>query len=113
MQKSTCFAVLISLDDILACHFPFVSLAKLCQQLHMCFYLVVVCSSIIGWVSFDSLSGLAALCSAISSVQYCWYLCIWVNLYVNTCDGLFGSGFDGIADFSVVLVRACSELQAL
>ena len=113
MQKSTCFAVLISLDDILAFHFQFVSLAMLYQQLHMCFYLVVVCSSIIGWVSFDSLSGLVALCSAISSVQYCWYLCIWVNTYVNTCDGLFGSGFDGIADFSVVLVRAFSELQAL
>ena len=48
MQKSTCFAVLVSLDDILVCHFPFVSLAMFCQQLHMCLYLVVVCSSIFG-----------------------------------------------------------------
>ena len=61
MQKSTCFAVLISLDDILACHVPFVSLAMCCQQLHVCLHFVVVCSSIIGWVSFDSLSGLVAL----------------------------------------------------
>ena len=112
MQKSTCFAVLISLDDILACHFPFVSLAMCCQQLHVCLHLVVVCSGIIGWVSFDSLSGLVALYS-VSSIQNCWYLCIWVNLYVNPCDALFGSGFDGITDCSVVLVRAFSELQAL
>ena len=63
MQKSTFFAVLISLDDILACHVPFVSLAMCCQQLHVCLHLVVVCSSIIGWVSFDSLSGLVALYS--------------------------------------------------
>ena len=108
MQKSTCFAVLFSLGDIIACHFPFVSLTMFCQQLHMCLYLVVVCSSIIGRVSFDSRSGLVALRSAISSVLY-----LWVNLYVNPCHGLLDSGFDGITDFSVVLVRAFSELQAL
>ena len=79
MQKSTCFAVLFSLGDIIACHFPFVSLAMSYQQLHMRLYLVVVCSSIIGRVSFDYLSGLVALCSAISSVQYCWYL----NMYMG------------------------------
>ena len=33
--------------------------------------------------------------------------------YVNPCHGLLGSGIDGITDFSVVLVRAFSELQAL
>ena len=38
---------------------------------------------------------------------------VWVNLYVNPCDGLLGRGFDGITDFSVVLVKAFSELQAL
>ena len=86
MQKSTCFAVLFSLDDMLACHFPFVSLAMFCQQLHMCLYLIVVCSSIIGRVSFDSLSGLVALCSSISSVQYCWYL----NMYMgeSVCESV-------------------------
>ena len=36
-----------------------------------------------------------------------------MNLYVNPCDALFGSGFDGTTDCSVVLVRAFSELQAL
>ena len=79
MQKSTCFAVLFSLDDILACHFPFVSLAMFSQQLQMCLYLVVVCSSIIGRISFDSLSGVVELFSSISSVQYCWYL----NMYMG------------------------------
>ena len=79
MHKSTCFAALFSLDDIVACHFPFVSLAMFSQQLHMCLYLVVVCSSIIGRVYFDPLSGLVALCSSISSVQYCVYL----NMYMG------------------------------
>ena len=114
MQKYTCFAVLISLDDILACHVPFISIAMCCQQLHVCLHLVVVCSSIIGWVSFDSLSGLVALYSVyLLSRIVGRYLCIWVNLYVNPCDALFGSDFDGITDCSVVLVRAFSELQAL
>ena len=69
----------------------------------MCLY-IVVCSSIIGRVSFDSLSGLVSLCSSISSVQYWYLICIWVNLYVNPCDGLLSSGFDGITDSSAVLV---------
>ena len=34
-RSLTCFAVLFSLGDIIACHFPFVSLAMSYQQLHM------------------------------------------------------------------------------
>ena len=76
----------LSLDDILACHFPFGSLAMFCQQLHMCLYLVVLCSSTIGRVSDDSLSGLVALCSAISSVQYCWYLTNIMYMGESVCE---------------------------
>ena len=78
----------------------------------MCFYLVLVCSSIIGRVSFDSLSGLVALC-----YQFSYLFCpvLFVRMYVgeSVCDGLLGSGFDGITDFAVDLVSAFSELQAL
>ena len=31
----------------------------------------------------------------------------------SVCDGLLGSGFDGITEFAVVLVSAFSELQAM
>ena len=54
-----------------------------------------------------------ATSSAISSVQYRLYLCMWVNLDVTSCNGLLSSGFDGITDFAVVLVSVFSELQAL
>ena len=51
--------------------------------------------------------------SAISSVQYRLYLCMWVNMDVTSWNGLLGSGFDGITDFAVVIVSVFSELQAL
>ena len=51
--------------------------------------------------------------SAISSVQYRLYLCMWVNLDGTPCNGLLGSGCDGITDFAVVFVSAFSELQDL
>ena len=78
VQKSSCFDALFSYLDILACHLPFASISMFFQQLHMCFYLIVVCSSIIGRVSFDTLSGLVALLpfklSLLSSIV-CTYVC--------------------------------------
>ena len=76
-----------------------------CQQLHTCFYLIVVCSSIIGRVSFDSHSGLVALCYQ-SSYLFCPVLCVHMYVGESVC-------FDGITDFAVVIVSAFSELQAL
>ena len=107
MQRSKCFAVLFSLGDIIACHFPFVSLAMFSQQLHMFLYLVVVClESLAGSLSTLFLIWLGCVQLSLLSI----IVGIWVNLYVNPCHGLLGSGFDGITYFSVVLVRAFSEL---
>ena len=102
MQKYPCFVALFSLVDILACPFPFVSLALFRQQLHLCCYLVVVCYIALSRVSFDFLSGLVTLC-----YQFGYLFCpVWfVLMYVTPRDGLLCSVFDGITYVAVVLVR--------
>ena len=49
-----------------------------CNVLSTASHVLLPCCSLlyssIGGVSGDSLSGLVASCSAISFVQYCWYL---------------------------------------
>ena len=88
----------------------FVSPVMFCQQLHICCYLVVVCSIVLSRVSFDFLSGLVALC-----YQFSYLFCpVWfVFMSVSPRDGLLGSVSDGITDFEVVLVSVFPELQAL
>ena len=56
-----------------------------CQQLRMCFYLVVVCSSTIGRVSFDSRSGLVAVCYQFSYL-FCPVLFALMYMGESVCD---------------------------
>ena len=87
MQKSTCFAVLVSLDDILACHVPFVSLAMCCQQLHVCLHLVVVYH----WLGLFRLSFWFG-CVVFSIIIFCPELLVLVYMGESVCLQVLGLG---------------------